>query len=186
MTPFFPFQNSASPAPLEILEQQICVSVSHVDFTGTEKVGEIIIHKQLANEVCEFFALALTIGFPIHSVRPVHEAPYLFDDAISCEANNSSGFNYRTIHNSIQLSKHSLGMAFDINPIQNIYCTYNEKGEEIYRLPKYSEYDKNVPGTLTADHLLVILMKAKGWTWGGDWSIDSGRVDYQHFEKQLS
>ena len=43
---------------------------------------------------------------------------------------------------------------------------------------------------LNSDYLdspgsLVVLMKNLGWQWGGDWMPESGRIDYQHFEKTV-
>jgi D-alanyl-D-alanine carboxypeptidase len=84
---------------------------------------------------------------------------------------------------SEQLSKHSYGNAFDINPRQNIYIRYDEQNNEIYRIPKDGSCNPSAAGTLTQDHPLVLLMKDKGWTWGGNWGKEDGRVDYQHFEK---
>ena len=102
---------------------------------------------------------------------------------MSCDDNNSSGFNYRFVMGTDRMSKHAMGLAFDINPVQNIYIKYDEKMNEVFRFPKGAVYNKNAIGTLTIDHSLVSLMKSLGWGWGGDWKPESGRVDYQHFEK---
>ena len=180
-----PFQNPAQPAPAEVLASLCVIPVTHYDFLGLERTGEILMCKALVDDVRDFFALAHQLKFPIESVIPIHEPPFFFDDTKSCLANNSSGFNYRYVYNTTRLSKHSFGTAFDVNPVQNIYCTYDVEGKETYRLPANGVYDPQSPGTLTADHELVLFMKRRGWTWGGDWTIESGRVDYQHFEKPL-
>ena len=179
----FPFQNPLLPAPVEVLKKLRTINVAHYTFTGDVVTGEIIMHAEVMNDVKDFFEYAFTIQFPIFSVIPIHENPFYFNDTLSCIANNSSGFNYRMIYNSHTLSKHSFGKAFDINPFQNIYITYDSTGRETYRLPKNGVYDPNAPGTLHADHSLVRFMKERGWNWGGDWTKNDGRTDFQHFEK---
>ena len=83
------------------------------------------------------------------------------------------------------MSNHARGLAFDINPVQNPYIKYNELGEELWRAPKHATYDESALGTLSTLHPLVILLKSKGWKWGGDWKKEEGPVDYQHFEKVI-
>ena len=124
--------------------------------------------------------------FPIKSVIPISHSKYKWDDILSCRDNNSSGFNYRHISgDSSRLSKHAHGLAFDINPIQNIYIKYDKNLKEVLRFPALGLYDKNILGTLILNHPLVALMKKLEWDWGGDWTPESGRVDYQHFEKNI-
>lgn len=176
-------QNPLSPAPETVLRELEVLKIRHYGFNNLFHSGEIIVHKDVIDDVKKFFKLASEIKFPIYSVVPIHKEPFFFDDIKSCEENNSSAFNYRKIHNTQTLSKHSLGKAFDINPVQNIYLTYNEAGGETFRLPSNALYDETAPGTLTARHPLVVFMKSRSWTWGGDWTPESGRIDYQHFEK---
>jgi hypothetical protein len=183
MSPIPPFQNLKNPAPENILSELSTISVQHYGFDSNVLDGEIILHCDLTDDIVKFFEYALSMQFPVFSVIPIHKLPFLFDDKISCEANNSSGFNYRYIHETGNLSKHATGRAFDINPRQNIYIKYDTAGNETYRLPKDGEYVTEKIGTLHATHPLVIFMKERGWTWGGDWTRESGRVDYQHFEK---
>lgn len=50
--------------------------------------------------------------------------------------------------------------------------------------PPGATYDPSKPGTLTKEHPLVKLMEQRGWTWGGNWTLEADEViDYQHFEK---
>jgi hypothetical protein len=183
MSSAFPFQNPKNQAPENILSELRTIAVQHYGFDGKIHEGEIILHVELKDHIRELFEYSLRLKFPIHSVIPIHKPPFCFNDQMSCEANNSSGFNYRTIHNTKTLSKHSHGRAFDLNPCQNIYITYDLNGTETYRLPKTGIYEAHKPGTLIKNHPLVIFMKKRGWTWGGDWTKESGRIDYQHFEK---
>jgi hypothetical protein len=97
--------------------------------------------------------------------------------------NISSGFNYRTIAGTTEVSLHGKGMAFDVNPRINPYIRY-ENGVQIIA-PHSASYNPKAPGTLHATHPLVVHMKSLGWEWGGDWLPQSGRVDYQHFQKEI-
>jgi hypothetical protein len=167
--------------PVEILNNIQTISVDYVDFEGNQQRGSILIHTAVSQDVADFFAEAYKLRFPIHSVQPVQDEPFFDSDEKSCEANNSSGFNYRTITVGSALSKHAIGCAFDINPAQNPYLRF-DAGSVSYTIPAHGTYDVSRPGTLTSTHPLVSMMKQKGWTWGGDWGGDSGRIDYQHFE----
>ena len=97
--------------------------------------------------------------------------------------NVSSGFNYRLIAGADLPSLHSYGFAIDINPVQNPYIRYTPEG--IITKPEGAVWNPEVPGTLSADHYLVEFFKGIGWDWGGNWSPESGRVDYQHFQKNI-
>ncbi len=179
-------QNPQNPAPQEILENLGILSVKHYDFDGVILEGKIIMHKNVLSDVEKFFRLAFELKFPIKSVVPISDPKYRWSDEISCNDNNSSGFNYRTISGEVKkLSKHATGLAFDINPVQNIYVRYDSNLKETFRAPVDGVYDLNTPGTLVAGDHLVTLMKNLGWTWGGDWKPESGREDYQHFEKNV-
>lgn len=157
------------------------LTVPYFDFHDLEQTGAIVVHELVADDVFAFFTTAHELHFPIQSIIPINAPQFAGDDALSCAANNTSGFNFRTITGKQQLSKHAIGCAFDINPKQNPYIKYDNM-IEMFRIPTAGQYDERAPGTLTATHPLVTLLKQKGWTWGGDWTPDSGRVDYQHFE----
>lgn len=176
-------QNPISPAPTEVLIKQLLLEVSYISFDGLIHQGQIVVHKDVAADVGAFFKQALTLKFPIYSVIPVADKRFNFDDEVSCNQNNTSGYNYREITGGGKLSNHSWGLAFDVNTVQNVYVRYDESGLETYRLPKTAHYDKNAPGTLHKEHPLVHFMEDLGWTWGGDWNPINGPVDYQHFEK---
>lgn len=175
--------NPKNPAPKEIIDSIEIINVNYFGFDEKIHRGQIAMNKNVIEDVKKFFELALKLKFPIEKVIPISNKKYSWDDISSCEDNNSSGFNYRLVAGSVnKLSKHSTGNAFDINPVQNIYVRY-ENMKEVFRAPKNGIYNINTKGTLTSDNPLVILMKDLGWTWGGDWTPETGREDYQHFEK---
>jgi len=158
------------------------MEVKYFDFDGNEKTGSIEINKTVLTDVTDFFALAYKLKFPINRVSKSSDPEFTWDDNIIMTANISTAFNYRKIAGSDKLSLHANGLAFDINPIQNPYLKY-KNGQIVAFDPNGSRYDPISPGTLTSDHPLVQFITSRGWEWGGNWLPESGRIDYQHFQK---
>ena len=101
----------------------------------------------------------------------------------SCEANNTSCFNYRQVVGSSSLSKHALGLAIDINPLYNPYITYNGDGSaNVYpeNAADYVDRSKEFPYKIDENDLCYKLFTEHGFTWGGHWN---NVKDYQHFQK---
>jgi len=178
-------QNPENPAPDDVLSSLGILTVEYYSFDGELHNGQIVINKNVISDVEQFFKMSLEIKFPIEKVIPISNKKYKWDDELSCGDNNSSGYNYRLIAGTNKMSNHAKGLAFDINPVQNVYIKYDKDMREIFRFPKKSIYREQNSGTLTKNHPLVILMKNIGWDWGGDWTKESGRTDYQHFEKNI-
>jgi len=156
--------------------------VKHIDFRGKEMMGEIIVHKEVSDEVTKIFKALYEIGYPIKKMRLVSD--YKGSDWQSIEADNTSAFNCRNATGSKKWSKHSYGKAIDINPIENPYISrkgrISHKESLTYRkrVHKKSTYaDKAV---LLKNDKAIKIFKKYGWKWGGDWS---GVKDYQHFSK---
>lgn len=166
--------------PPDVLRDQVLLDVRYFNFEGVECQGQIVVHKDVADDVREVFEHIHRDKFPIRKAVPI--VAYAWDDDASCSDDNSSGFNYRTIAGTDRLSNHALGYAFDINPVQNPYTRWKE-GEVIYHTPQGAVYDATKPGTLHGGHPIVTFLKSRGWTWGGDWIYEGNVVDYQHFEK---
>ncbi|HET8912984.1 MAG TPA: M15 family metallopeptidase, partial [Ktedonobacteraceae bacterium] len=113
--------------------------------------------------------------FLITSVIPVADPCFHWDDELSMQADNTSGFNYRTIACTNRLSNHADGRAIDINPFRNPYIR-----KDLPHL-KHGGYNVKVPGTIIKGDKIVSTFEEMGWIWGGNWEDD--RKDYQHFEK---
>jgi len=178
-------QNPSAMTPFKILSAIVILEVEYIGYDDKMHRGQIAVHQEVSEDVRSFFTLAQKYKFPIEKVVPISNQKYFWDDEKSCNDNNSSGYNYRVIAGTNKLSYHATGLAFDINPAQNIYIKYDEKQEEVFRAPENGVYNELAKGTLTKNHPLVIFMKQHGWIWGGDWTPEEGRVDYQHFEKHL-
>jgi peptidoglycan L-alanyl-D-glutamate endopeptidase CwlK len=158
--------------PSEIRASLALVDIQHIGFDGCLHQGQLIVHRDLADEVKQRFAELLAIRFPIEKVIPI--VKYDWDDEASMQDNNTSAFNYRVIFNIDRLSHHSRGCAIDINPKLNP-CTSSNGIIQ----PRGGVYDVDVPGTLLASSKAVAVFVATGWTWLGGRS----RKDWQHFEK---
>ncbi len=156
--------------------------VLHCDAEGRVLKGELICHHKIADDLLAIFRALYEARYPIERMVLIDE--YGADDTRSMEANNSSAFNFRPMVGSKRLSKHSYGLAIDINPLYNPYV--KRTAERVIIEPAsgapYVDRTADFPYKITADDLCVKLFKQHGFTWGGDWRT---LKDYQHFEIEL-
>jgi hypothetical protein len=165
--------------PLYIRNRQRLINVRYYSFDNKIHQGQLVVDKDLVNDIEFAFHEALKERFPIFSVIPVSHISFRkngkWDDDLSMKANNTSCFNYREITNSQRISLHAYGRAIDINPVQNPYINGAVK------LPANSNYNPAAGGTLTRENIIVKSLLSRGWVWGGNWSVPK---DYQHLEKK--
>ncbi len=162
------------PIPLKNLRY---INVKYHNFTGEDRVGELIVNKNIANSVVWVMEELYNIGYPIRQMRLVSD--FNGDDWKSIEADNTSAFNCRKATGSNKWSRHSFGRAIDINPIENPYIS--RKGHISHR--KSLKYRKRVPShraVLLKDSVATKIFKKYGFKWGGNWRYTK---DYQHFFK---
>lgn len=159
-----------SNGPEKILQRQKLVDVDYYGFDHKLHAGQILVDEDLAGEVKEIFKEIEKSRFPIAKVVPV--CRYGWSDDQSMAADNTSGFNYRSIPESKRLSEHAFGRAIDLNPLENPFM-------DPHKMADY-KYDPKAPGTLTATSPPTLAFLHHGWHWGGFWKHDK---DYQHFEK---
>src|ERR1043165_243960 len=164
--------------PEEVRKRQRLITVKYYSMDKQVHQGQLVIDKELVDDVKQVFTLALKERFPIYSVIPISDKRFRkdnrWDDELSMEANNTSAFNYREKTGGGSLSNHAYGRAIDINTFLNPYI----KGSLV--LPHGAIYDPKVDGTFTADSPIVREFLRLGWSWGGNWKSP---IDYQHFEK---
>ncbi|HKI78814.1 MAG TPA: M15 family metallopeptidase [Ignavibacteriaceae bacterium] len=163
---------SGKDIPEEIKADQRIVEVYYFSFDNKLHKGQVVIQKDLVEDIKWIFEKIKGNEFPVDKVIPV--VKFNWSDEKSMKANNSSAFNYRFIANTTKLSNHSTGRAIDINPWQNPQIINGTT------FPSGAKYQPDKKGTITKNSIIVKLFKEKGWNWGGDWKT---RVDYQHFEK---
>ncbi|HKY14090.1 MAG TPA: M15 family metallopeptidase [Microthrixaceae bacterium] len=150
------------------------VRVSFVGYDGSQQVGELVVHRDVAGKVVTAFRELFNDRFPIERLQTV-DAFGSNDDA-SMAANNTSAFNCRRVAGSSSWSMHAYGKAIDVNPLTNPYVS----GRNVSP-PQGAPYaDRAVPATgkITAGSYPVQVFARQGLRWGGYWS---GAKDYQHF-----
>lgn len=155
--------------------------VLHRDKDGNAIVGEMVCAETIAVDLLEIFKELYRAAYPIERMRLIDY--YDGDDEASMRDNNTSCFNYRAITAGGRTSKHSFGLAVDINPKYNPYYKMKASGKIVVRPEGSEEYlDRNAafPYKITKGDLCYRLFKQHGFYWGGEWA--SGK-DYQHFEK---
>lgn len=165
------------------LEELRYLQVLYIGFDGEEHVGELIVNEEIANDVLDIFYELYKEKYPIERMVLVDE--YGGDDEKSMQANNTSSFNYRTIEGSDKLSKHSYGMAIDINPFYNpCVRKYSDGASKSFPegSDKYADRDNEFLHKIDKDDLCYKLFTEHGFKWGGDWK---SLKDYQHFEKDM-
>lgn len=155
--------------------------VLHRDADGNAIVGEMVCNMMIANDLIEIFKALFVEDYPIEKMRLIDY--YGGDDEASMRDNNTSCFNQRAITAGGRISKHSDGLAVDINPRYNPYYKVKTSGKVVVKPEESVGYlDRNAafPYKIQKGDLCYRLFKQHGFHWGGDWA--SGK-DYQHFEK---
>jgi hypothetical protein len=150
------------------------LTMSHWGYDGQVTSGQLIVHVAQADRMVAVFGDIYAARFPIERMVPI--AAYGADDQASMRANNTSGYNCRTVAGSTNLSQHAFGAAVDINPLHNPYV----KGSTVDppEGAPWANRSRNDPGMIKAGDAVVQAFARRGWGWGGYWS--SGK-DYQHF-----
>lgn len=158
------------------------LQVLYYGFDGETHIGELIVNRKIEADILEIMRELYENQYPIEKMVLIDE--YGADDEKSMEDNNTSSFNYRSISGSSKLSKHSLGLAIDINPRFNP-CVRSRNGAvsvEPANGTEYADRRKEFEHKITQEDLCFQLFTAHGFTWGGSWN---SLKDYQHFEKDM-
>lgn len=156
------------------------IRVLYYGFNGETHIGELIVNQSIEADILEIMKELYENQYPIEKMVLIDE--YDADDEDSMADNNTSAFNYRSINGSTKLSKHSLGLAIDINPRYNP-CVRTIDGElsvEPANGNAYTDRTQEFPYKIDENDLCYRLFTEHGFTWGGSWN---SLKDYQHFEK---
>lgn len=152
------------------------LALTHHGFDATVREGELVVHRDIAEEVAAIFARLFVLGFAIERMERVDH--FAGSDAASMAANNSSAFNFRRIEGSPVLSHHARGLAIDLNPVQNPWVRGERVDPEAGR-----DYLVRAPtrlGMIVEPGPVVDTFLAHGWHWGGHFG---DMLDYHHFSK---
>jgi poly-gamma-glutamate synthesis protein (capsule biosynthesis protein) len=163
------------PVPLRDLRH---LTMTHRDFDGVARTGEMVVHERWARRVTGVFGRLYDAGWPIARMRLVDD--YGGDDDASMAANNSSGFNCRRVAGQRNWSDHAYGAAIDLNPVQNPYVRPGAIDPPAGR--RFAGVDRGrsapaAPGVIRQGDLPVTAFARIGWQWGGHWVSSK---DYQH------
>lgn len=156
------------------LDDLALLSLPYRGFDGADHRGELVVARAVADAVLRVFARLFEVRFPIERMERVEA--FGGDDDRSMSANNCSAFNFRTVAGTDRLSKHALGLAVDINPVQNPWV----RGD-IVAPPEgraYLDRDRDAPGMIKRPGPVTAAFDDIGWEWGGDWTRQK---DYHHF-----
>lgn len=157
------------------------LQILHYNANGQITMGEMICHKDIADDLLSIFRQLFEAKYPIERMELIDN--YNADDIASMEANNTSCFNFRHVAGTAKLSNHSLGRAIDLNPLYNPYVKRRKDGTlnvspEAGR--KYANRSAKFRYKITHDDLAYKLFTQHGFGWGGNYK---SLKDYQHFEK---
>lgn len=156
------------------------VKVLHYNMDEEIRLGELICHKSISDDLVDIFKALYDQKYPIERMVLIDE--YDANDERSMQDNNSSSFNFRLIPGTTKLSLHGMGRAIDINPRYNPYVK-EANGKIIcrpYNAKEYIDRSRHFPYKIDHDDACFKEFTKRGFTWGGDWS----RIkDYQHFER---
>lgn len=152
--------------------------VLHMGFDGQAHIGELLVNVSIATDVLEIMRELFENGYAIEKMVLVDV--YGADDEQSMEDNNTSAFNYREIAGSSKLSRHSLGLAIDINPLYNPCVKNSGASISPANAGDYADRSQTFAHKIDENDLCYRLFLEHGFTWGGSWH---SLKDYQHFEK---
>jgi poly-gamma-glutamate synthesis protein (capsule biosynthesis protein) len=156
------------------------LEVDHVTFDGGVARGEIVVATAVAARALAMFRRLWQIGFPIRRLALIDE--FAADDNASMAADNSSGFNFRTIAGTNDLSQHALGRAIDLNPVENPWLRSDRVEPDAGRA--YLDRTDIRPGMIVRPGPVVAVFDELGWEWGGDW-LHASDNHHVHIRREL-
>ena len=154
------------------------VRLTYWGFDRKAHGGALVVNVSVVGEVVRVFRRLYVERFPIRRMRPIDA--YQGKDERSLDHDNTAGFNcrYAVGPGPKRWSVHALGLAIDVNPVENPYLEggrVHPKAGRAYLDRSHVRRGMAVPGGL-----LVSTFAAQGWFWGGRWTASP---DYQHFSK---
>lgn len=171
-------RSSWEPAcPVHINEMSY-ITMTYWGFDQKPHTGEMLIHKEHAEDVVTAFRTIYEARFPIEEMRVISRAER--DAAPTGDHNITSGFTCRRVVGTATVwSEHSKGLAVDINPFHNPFY----KGEELYPelSVSYKDRDLEREGMIYEPSVVFDAFDDLGWSWGGHWH---GREDWMHFSAE--
>jgi hypothetical protein len=164
-----------TPACPVTLDELRYLTLTFYGFDGLAHTGELLVHRDVAEDVAGVFAALHAARFPLEEVRVI--AAHELDLPPTGDGNVTSGFVCRPTVGGTRWSEHAYGRAIDVNPFHNPYV----RGELI--LPElagaYVDRSDVRPGMVIAGDAVTGAFAAIGWGWGGEWT--GAATDPMHF-----
>lgn len=159
-------------------DQLAYLKLSYWGFDNKIHQGELIVYQPLAKETVEIFKQLFEIKFPIANMQLPENLPA---NKESIELNNTYAFYCRSSgQNPNKLSRHSYGLAIDINPLYNPEVSSKEVKPEAGRL--YADRHLQHSGMIREGDAVFNIFLNHGWVWGGYFK----QANYMHFDKFLT
>ncbi len=159
--------------PVTLDELRYLTVVFH-GFDGRDHTGELLVHRDWAEQIVGVFEALHDARFPIEQIGIV--TPENLDAHPTGDGNLTNGFVCRDTVSGQSWSEHAYGRAIDINPFHNPYV----RGEVV--VPElagsYLDRDDHRPGMIQAGDEVVRAFADIGWHWGGHWR---SAKDWMHF-----
>ena len=161
------------PVPLRDLR---LLRVPYWDFDGELRHGRLVVNERQDGKVLRAFHRIYDAKFRIRRMRLIEA--YGGSDDRSMDANNTSGFNCRTVAGTNRWSEHAYGRAVDINPVQNPFVRGGTVEPEAGR--RYLDRSNVRRGMIVRPSPVIRAFTAVEWSWGGDWQSSK---DYMHVSR---
>ena len=154
------------------------LTLTYWGFDNKPHIGHIIINKLLAEETIDIFKNLYFKKFPIHHLNIYSHYPV----SAYGNADDTVGFYCRPMDDTKppRQSKHSYGIAIDINPVEN--PSIEHKGAWPVNAKKFKNRANIRKGMIKAHDVVFKSFTQKGQVWGG-WFVDE--KDYMHFQKLM-
>jgi hypothetical protein len=164
------------------LDEVALLRFNYWTFDGEIGRGPIVVHEDVAEDVLWVFRRLFRARFPIKRLALAREfVPMEFEPVINSRRSVTAAFNCRPVITPRgplnDFSRHSYGMAIDINPVQNPFV--DSDGFVRNRASRrYLDRSRQLEGMIHDEDVVVRSFARIGWEWGGHWS---GGKDYMHF-----
>jgi hypothetical protein len=154
------------------------VGLAYWGFDRAAHRGALVVNVSAVGEVVRVFRRLYAKRFPIRRMRPIDA--YQGKDERSLNHDNTAAFNCRYVvgPGPKRWSVHALGLAIDVNPVENPYLESGHVHPKAGRA--YLDRSRVRRGMAVPGGVLVNAFAAEGWSWGGRWT---SAPDYQHFSK---
>ncbi len=159
--------------PVTLDELRYLTVVFH-GFDGRDHTGELIVHRDHAEQIVEVFATLHEARFPIEQMGIA--TPEDLEAHPTGDGNLTNGFVCRDTVSGQSWSEHAYGRAIDINPFHNPYVRGDVVVPEL--AASYLDRDDHRPGMIQPGDEVVRAFADIGWHWGGNWR---SAKDWMHF-----